>query len=53
MVVLIEHAGKGGSYFADYAKTIIQAYLQSYPVATGPPGTARHMSSHEKTCLRC
>src|SRR5262249_54745858 len=34
VVVMIEHAGKGGSQFAGYAKTLIEAYLrQSYPVA--------------------
>ncbi len=42
VVVMIEHAGKGGSYFADYATTIIQAHLQRYPVATGPQDT-RHL----------
>ncbi len=36
VVIMIEHAGKGGSHFAGYAKTLIQAYLQRYPVATGP-----------------
>jgi penicillin-binding protein 2 len=36
VVVMIEHAGKGGSAFAEYAKTLIQTYLQRYPVATGP-----------------
>lgn len=41
VVVMIEHAGKGGSKFADYAKTLIQAYLQRYPVATGPTHAAR------------
>jgi hypothetical protein len=34
---MIEHAGKGGSQFAGYAKTLIEAYLrQSYPVAAMP-----------------
>jgi penicillin-binding protein 2 len=41
VAIMIEHAGKGGSYFAGYAKTLIQAYLQRYPVATGPTHTAR------------
>ncbi len=37
VVVMIEHAGKGGSQFAGYAKTLIEAYLrQSYPVAAMP-----------------
>ena len=37
-VIMIEHAGKGGSQFAGYAKTLIEAYLQqSYPVAALPP----------------
>ena len=40
VVVMIEHAGKGGSQFASYAKTLIQAYLQRYPVATVPAHTA-------------
>jgi penicillin-binding protein 2 len=40
VVVMIEHAGKGGSHFATYAKTLIQAYLQRYPVAAGPTHTA-------------
>jgi penicillin-binding protein 2 len=33
VVVMIEHAGQGGSTFASLAKTIIQAHLESYPVA--------------------
>jgi penicillin-binding protein 2 len=37
VVILIENAGKGGSHFAGYAKTLIQAYLQRFPVAVGPP----------------
>ena len=37
VVVMIEHAGKGGGQFAGYAKTLIAAYLrQSYPVAAIP-----------------
>lgn len=34
VVVMIEHAGRGGGSFAEYAKTVIQAYLQREPVAT-------------------
>jgi penicillin-binding protein 2 len=37
VVIMIEHAGKGGGQFAEYAKTLIHAYLQRYPVATAPP----------------
>jgi penicillin-binding protein 2 len=37
VAILIEHAGKGGSHFADYAKTLIQAYLQRFPVAVDLP----------------
>ncbi|MCZ6874476.1 MAG: penicillin-binding protein 2 [bacterium] len=37
VVIMIEHAGKGGSHFAGYAKTLIQAYLQRYPIAAGLP----------------
>jgi penicillin-binding protein 2 len=33
VVVMIEHAGQGGSNFASLAKTIIQAHLESYPMA--------------------
>jgi penicillin-binding protein 2 len=34
VVVMIEHAGKGGGEFAGYAKTLIHAYLQAnYPMA--------------------
>ena len=41
---MIEHAGKGGSQFAGYAKTLIEAYLrQSYPVAAD---TAQNHQSH-------
>jgi penicillin-binding protein 2 len=37
VVVMIEHAGKGGSQFAGYAKTLIEAYLQQrYPVVEMP-----------------
>jgi len=37
VVVMIEHAGKGGAQFAGYAKTLIEAYLrQSYPLAAVP-----------------
>lgn len=36
VVVMIEHAGKGGGQFAEYAKTLIHAHLQRYPVATVP-----------------
>ncbi len=43
VVVMIEHAGKGGSYFADYATAIIQAHLRRYLVATGPLGTTSHL----------
>jgi hypothetical protein len=40
--VMIEHAGKGGSQFAGYAKTLIEAYLrQSYPVAAMPLKTTK------------
>lgn len=36
VVVMIEHAGKGGGEFAGYAKTLIHAYLQaSYPMTAG------------------
>jgi penicillin-binding protein 2 len=38
VVVMIEHAGKGGGQFAEYAKALIHAYLQRYPVATAPSG---------------
>jgi len=39
---MIEHAGKGGSQFAGYAKTLIEAYLQqSYPVAAMPLKTTK------------
>ncbi len=42
VVVMIEHAGKGGSQFAGYAKTLIEAYLrQSYPVAAVPLNTTK------------
>jgi penicillin-binding protein 2 len=42
VVVMIEHAGKGGSQFAGYAKTLIEAYLrQSYPVAAMPLKTTK------------
>jgi len=42
VVVMIEHAGKGGSQFATYAKTLIEAYLrQSYPVAAMPLNTTK------------
>jgi penicillin-binding protein 2 len=42
VVVMIEHAGKGGSQFATYAKTLIEAYLrQSYPVAAVPLNTTK------------
>lgn len=35
VVVMIEHAGKGGGQFAGYAKTLIDAYLrQRYPEST-------------------
>lgn len=37
VVIMIEHAGKGGSHFAGYAKTLIQAYLQRYPIAADLP----------------
>jgi hypothetical protein len=41
---MIEHAGKGGSQFAGYAKTLIEAYLrQNYPVTTIPLKTTRLM----------
>jgi penicillin-binding protein 2 len=43
VVVMIEHAGKGGSRFAGYAKTLIQTYLQRYPVVTGPIHTAQSL----------
>ncbi|MGQ4807947.1 Peptidoglycan D,D-transpeptidase MrdA [Candidatus Entotheonellaceae bacterium PAL068K] len=33
VVIMIEHAGKAGSRFAGYAKALIHAYLQRYPVA--------------------
>lgn len=37
VVVMIEHAGKGGGQFADYAKTLIEAYLhQNYPGVAVP-----------------
>jgi penicillin-binding protein 2 len=36
VVVMVEHAGKGGSQFAEYAKTLIQAHVQRYPIATAP-----------------
>ena len=36
VVIMIEHAGKGGSQFAERAKTLIHAHLQRYPVATAP-----------------
>lgn len=42
VVVMIEHAGKGGSQFAAYAKDIIEAYLQRYPVAAGPAEAVRY-----------
>jgi penicillin-binding protein 2 len=40
VVVMIEHAGKGGSQFAGYAKSLIESYLQRYPVAVGPAHVA-------------
>jgi penicillin-binding protein 2 len=33
VVIMIEHAGRGGGHFADYATKLIQAYLHRYPVA--------------------
>lgn len=42
VVVMIEHAGKGGGQFAGYAKTLIEAYLrQSYPVAAAAVKTTK------------
>lgn len=42
VVVMIEHAGKGGAQFAGYAKTLIETYLgQSYPVAAVPLKTTQ------------
>jgi penicillin-binding protein 2 len=42
VVVMIEHAGKGGGQFAGYAKTLIEAYLrQSYPVAAAALNTSK------------
>ena len=42
VVIMIEHAGKGGGQFAGYAKTLIEAYLQqSTPDATPPLKTTK------------
>ena len=41
VVVMIEHAGKGGSNFAGVAKAIIQAYLNRYPVVASPLNATR------------
>jgi penicillin-binding protein 2 len=41
VVIMIEHAGKGGSQFAALAKTLIEAYLQRYPVAANTPDSTR------------
>lgn len=41
VAILIENAGKGGGYFADYAKTLIQAYLQRTPVVADLPEPAK------------
>jgi penicillin-binding protein 2 len=40
VVVLIEHAGKGGSHFAAMAKTVIEAYLRQDKQPTDAPTTA-------------
>ena len=46
VVVMIEHAGKGGGQFAGYAKTLIEAYLrQSYPVAAPAQNHQSHALS--------
>lgn len=42
VVIMIEHAGKGGGQFAGYAKTLIDAYLRrSPPAATVPLKTTK------------
>jgi penicillin-binding protein 2 len=33
VAILLENAGKGGGYFAEYAKTLIQAYVLRQPAA--------------------
>jgi hypothetical protein len=39
-VVMIENAGKGGSRFAELAKTIIDAHLLGLQMTAGRPDTA-------------
>jgi penicillin-binding protein 2 len=41
VAILIENAGKGGGSFGDYAKALIQDYLQRQPVATATQDVAK------------
>lgn len=41
VAILLEHAGKGGGYFADYAKMLILDYLQRTPLPVETHDTAR------------